>query len=756
MKLEPRLLGRGLAAAETANRKTANLKVLSRQVTPGRLVHTLDATYYVKSASTTANGNQFVLTNFGGQRNLTASELSDIYMPKGVARLAFMRLAYDSELDTFVKAAIQQAQLPVDKKQNWAKWLQGAIAPNILTSSEEAKDEVIRDVLTDLLFEDQILTTKFNFRTDGGDEAQQVTAFLKHAIRWKLDEANRILQKRYRKPSDVGFVPEMGTNSEGEEVNILENTADTRNELRMEESEVGYDAASIREGFHAWLQEVETDPKEVYAIITMFDVIVASEGASNLESGFEADWLKAVGLPGTGRDNPKSHANFKRTKRNMYKLLDDFLEANQAEYAGNVIMKTYQKQKAKENRPHVSSLLASLIIAGEEPEPDKKMAAQAVQCMDCGFVGVQNQQGNCAKCNSQAVTRKVYVDRDLPASTASKKTAASGSWGSTPAPAVPMTTNQPAVGNQPVEDEQSLPPSTPIPGAPAVPTVQPIPPTPSTPGAPVPEQMKKTIQPEIPGQHMGNLREKIRQAAVRCPKCETPMKPSGTGGYVCGVCNAKMGRKTPASPLADRVRLARIQARMQKLVLEKKAKKVADRIPFDAPPPHHEEEVEKLYQEQQKHKASHDFKRMLRVASEEAPELSQALEQLGNSFGLLAESCDALNANLDLIPDAEESEVKKFARNLRRVAESAPEELANALNGLYSQLDAVAGDLEIVAENLGVVLEEPTEEEPKEEGQAKTDEGFREFINKQKESEGTAEPKEEEPKVESESSDEQL
>ena len=115
----------------------------------------------------------------------------------------------------------------------------------------------------------------------------------------------------------------------------------------------------------------------------------------------------------------------------------------------------------------------------------------------------------------------------------------------------------------------------------------------------------------------------------------------------------------------------------------------------------------------------------MRVVAESNPgQIEQDLTLLADACAAQAEAFDALRENLDLIQAPKEASykvrvaaAKEYAVSFRRIAEEAPEQLADAVREAYHSLDEQAGALEMLADHLGVELgATPAEEAFAEEG----------------------------------------
>lgn len=116
--------------------------------------------------------------------------------------------------------------------------------------------------------------------------------------------------------------------------------------------------------------------------------------------------------------------------------------------------------------------------------------------------------------------------------------------------------------------------------------------------------------------------------------------------------------------------------------------------------------------------------RLRQVAADDPKEADHALAEVAEALGTMADSLTNLRENLDLIEVPKSASIKarianarKYANGFRRMAEEAPEVVADAISEVYHSLDDVAGALEHLAENMGITLDlTPAEEAFGEEG----------------------------------------
>ena len=122
--------------------------------------------------------------------------------------------------------------------------------------------------------------------------------------------------------------------------------------------------------------------------------------------------------------------------------------------------------------------------------------------------------------------------------------------------------------------------------------------------------------------------------------------------------------------------------------------------------------------------------KMRHMADEGAADVEHSLTDLADACSAQAEAFENLKENLDLIQAPKEASIKirtaaaaNYAKAFKRIAEEAPEQLAEAIQEAYHSLDEQAGAIEQLAENLGVSLDaSPAEEAFAEEGLAEIEE----------------------------------
>lgn len=117
-----------------------------------------------------------------------------------------------------------------------------------------------------------------------------------------------------------------------------------------------------------------------------------------------------------------------------------------------------------------------------------------------------------------------------------------------------------------------------------------------------------------------------------------------------------------------------------------------------------------------KKEAASKFARLRLVATKYPKHFSQAITVLANAFHEVGEGLHAMNDNLGLSAPPKTASLavkaeaaKKFAANFRRIAEENPEEMAVALNEIYTSINELADGVEGLADNAGIELIAPVE-----------------------------------------------
>lgn len=118
------------------------------------------------------------------------------------------------------------------------------------------------------------------------------------------------------------------------------------------------------------------------------------------------------------------------------------------------------------------------------------------------------------------------------------------------------------------------------------------------------------------------------------------------------------------------------------------------------------------------------YAKMRQVADGDPGVIEKDLTQLADACAAQAEAFENLRGNLDLIQAPKTASFKvrttaarNYAKAFKRIAEEAPEQLADAVSEAYHSLDEQAGALEQLAEHLGIDLNStPVEEAYAQEG----------------------------------------
>jgi len=123
--------------------------------------------------------------------------------------------------------------------------------------------------------------------------------------------------------------------------------------------------------------------------------------------------------------------------------------------------------------------------------------------------------------------------------------------------------------------------------------------------------------------------------------------------------------------------------------------------------------------------------KMRSTAAQYAPTIEKNLAKLAELCVEAAEGFSNLSENLDLVQAPKGASLKirvaaarNYAKAFQRIAEEAPEQLAEAVQEAYKSIDEIAGTLEMAADQLGVDLNAtPAEEAFAEEGVAEIEHG---------------------------------
>ena len=109
---------------------------------------------------------------------------------------------------------------------------------------------------------------------------------------------------------------------------------------------------------------------------------------------------------------------------------------------------------------------------------------------------------------------------------------------------------------------------------------------------------------------------------------------------------------------------------------------------------------------------------MREVASREPHKVGEALGELAHAASVVASSLAALRENLDLVDAprsaslrARSASRRRYAAELRRIADADPGQLEAAVLELYRSVDEIAAGLENLASHLGIDLGAAEEEE---------------------------------------------
>ena len=115
-------------------------------------------------------------------------------------RLAsFVRLALSKNIDLYVKEAIKAAGLPVDPTMNWSSYVNKVYAPMFLktTNEQDLWDDAISEMLMHELFENKFIQKHFKPEdwTQDAELDKKVTAFVKQFLKFRREQAVINLKK---------------------------------------------------------------------------------------------------------------------------------------------------------------------------------------------------------------------------------------------------------------------------------------------------------------------------------------------------------------------------------------------------------------------------------------------------------------------------------------------------------------------------------------------------------------------------------
>jgi hypothetical protein len=103
--------------------------------------------------------------------------------------------------------------------------------------------------------------------------------------------------------------------------------------------------------------------------------------------------------------------------------------------------------------------------------------------------------------------------------------------------------------------------------------------------------------------------------------------------------------------------------------------------------------------------------KMRSTAASYAPTIEKGLAKLAALCAAASEGFENLRENLDLVQAPKEASLKvrvaaarSYAKSFKRIADEAPDQLAEAVQEAYKSLDEIAGTLELAADQLGVDL----------------------------------------------------
>lgn len=320
---------------------TSSLNKLSRLLQPGGTVETLDGTVYrVVSKLASAEGISFRLADLQGNPVPTPANFHPV--AASVAKFARMMrfLAFNKDFDLYVKEYIKAAGLPVDDKQNWARWFQSVFVPKLVSNDEEVQDEAIHQTIITVLGERKILdpTNPLGFRNKINEFPEefrsmplekQVTVFLEKSFKWRAEEANRYIEKTVFQED----AESMWGDSQSDESNIDHNLLDTEENAVGSEAfdhvEAEADFNDFRKAFVRFLTHRKLKPQTADKLGTVLEIYweeaMAHEGNVRIVDMREA-WHAHTGL---------SYSYFKKLCVALPKLLRFFVRAERKQLGEN-------------------------------------------------------------------------------------------------------------------------------------------------------------------------------------------------------------------------------------------------------------------------------------------------------------------------------------------------------------------------------------------------------------------------------------
>jgi hypothetical protein len=260
----------------------AFMKKLSHLLEPGKIVASVNGGLYrILSKVASADGVRFKLGNLKG-KPVTVPNFHPL--PMEMLHFAnWLKLALNSEFDTYVKECIREAGLPVDDKMHWGKWFSRMFVPRLYSKDPEVIDEVVHNTIINVLLTRRVLDPEnpkgfhyaiknFDTKVQKLPEDKQVTKFLISSFLFRVADANKYIKTVvFQEDADSMIQGEEG----GEERNILD-TAENAIEPDFDHSEAEASVRHFRKLFHEWLfsqKSGETRAKEFAKnIIALFDL----------------------------------------------------------------------------------------------------------------------------------------------------------------------------------------------------------------------------------------------------------------------------------------------------------------------------------------------------------------------------------------------------------------------------------------------------------------------------------------------------
>jgi hypothetical protein len=234
---------------------------------PGQVVNNVDGRLFrVMSKSASADGIRFKLADLQGNAVPTPENFTPL-SPAMAHFAGWMKrvLAFNSDYDMYVKEYIRAAGLPVDEKMNWARWFQKKFVPYLHTQDAEVQDEAVHYIIVYAFQDIKILDAhnktgfkyaikNFPIEVQKLPKQEQVSKFLQKWFLFKTGTANRFIKTViFQEDADSMVQPEMGSDGEEAERNILDTEEHATGTHQFEMAEANADVMHFRKEFAKWL-----------------------------------------------------------------------------------------------------------------------------------------------------------------------------------------------------------------------------------------------------------------------------------------------------------------------------------------------------------------------------------------------------------------------------------------------------------------------------------------------------------------------